>query len=39
VTAAGTFSNAGTLHFKSPDAGDWVLVIDSAEAKLRTPGT
>jgi hypothetical protein len=39
VTAAGAFASSGTRQFKSPDAGDWVLVIDSAEAKLRTPGT
>jgi hypothetical protein len=39
VTAAGTFPSAGLRQFRSLDASDWVLVIDSAEAKLRTPGT
>jgi hypothetical protein len=39
VRAAGTFPNSGTRRFRSPDPGDWVLVIDSAEARLRTPGT
>lgn len=39
VRAAGTFANVGTRRFKSPDAGDWLLVIDSAAARLRAPGT
>lgn len=39
VTAIGTFANTGTKNFTSPDSNDWVLVIDSAAANLRTPGT
>ncbi|WOH68050.1 DUF4038 domain-containing protein [Bradyrhizobium sp. BWA-3-5] len=39
VRAAGTFANLGTRRFKSPDAGDWLLVIDSAAARLPAPGT
>ncbi|NOJ47697.1 apiosidase-like domain-containing protein [Bradyrhizobium archetypum] len=39
VTAGGDFANSGMRSFKSPDTGDWVLVIDSAEARFRAPGT
>jgi hypothetical protein len=39
VTELGNFTNSGTRDFKSPDSNDWVLVIDSAAANLRTPGT
>jgi hypothetical protein len=39
VTAIGNFANSGTRNFTSPDSSDWVLVIDSAAANLRTPGT
>jgi hypothetical protein len=39
VTAIGRFANSGKRDFTSPDSNDWVLVIDSAIANLRTPGT
>jgi hypothetical protein len=39
VTAIGNFANSGTHKFTSPDSSDWVLVIDSAAANLRAPGT
>ncbi|WP_291845999.1 DUF4038 domain-containing protein [Bradyrhizobium sp.] len=39
VAAAGNFPNSGIRSFTSPGSGDWVLIIDSAEAKLRTPAT
>lgn len=39
VTNIGTFANTGTRNFISPDSNDWVLVIDSNAANLRTPGT
>jgi hypothetical protein len=39
VTAIGGFANSGRRNFTSPDSNDWVLVIDSAAANLRTPGT
>jgi len=39
VTAIGNIANTGTHNFTSPDSNDWVLVIDSAAAAFRTPGT
>jgi len=39
VIAIGDFVNNGTRDFTSPDSDDWVLVMDSAGAKLRAPGT
>jgi hypothetical protein len=39
VTVIGNIANTGTHNFTSPDSNDWVLVIDSAAANLRTPGT
>lgn len=39
VTNIGTFANSSTRNFTSPDSNDWVLVIDSTAANLRTPGT
>jgi hypothetical protein len=39
VTTIGNFANSGTRDFTSPDFSDWVLVIDSAAASLRAPGT
>jgi hypothetical protein len=39
VTAIGSFTNSGELSFTSPDSNDWVLVIDSAVAGLKPPGT
>lgn len=39
VTNIGNFANSGTKTFTSPDSNDWVLVIDSAAAALRSPGT
>jgi hypothetical protein len=39
VTNIGTIANTGTHNFTSPDSNDWVLVIDSHAANLRTPGT
>lgn len=39
VTNIGTFANSSTRNFTSPDSNDWVLVIDSNAAALRTPGT
>lgn len=39
VTNIGSFANTGTKNFTSPDSNDWVLVIDSASAGFRTPGT
>lgn len=39
VTNIGTFANSSTKNFTSPDSNDWVLVIDSNAANLRTPGT
>lgn len=44
VTNIGTFANTGTKNFAPPGnnslgAPDWVLVIDSHVANLRTPGT
>jgi hypothetical protein len=35
----GRFSNSGVHTFTSPDANDWVLVLDLANAKLSKPGT
>lgn len=39
VTNIGTFANSSTRNFTSPDSNDWVLVIDSNAAGMRTPGT
>jgi hypothetical protein len=39
VTTIGNLANTGTHNFTSPDSNDWVLVIDSASAGFRTPGT
>jgi Protein of unknown function (DUF4038)/Putative collagen-binding domain of a collagenase len=39
VTAIGNIANTGTHNFTSPDSNDWALVIDSAAAGFRTPGT
>lgn len=39
VTAIGNIGTGSTHNFTSPDSNDWVLVIDSAAANLRTPGT
>jgi hypothetical protein len=39
VTAIGNIANSGTHNFTSLDSNDRVLVIDSAAANLRTPGT
>jgi hypothetical protein len=39
VTAIGNFTNSGKRSFTSPDSNDWVLVIDSAAADLKSPGT
>lgn len=44
VTNIGTFANSGSKNFTTPGnnnlgAADWVLVIDSHAAGLRTPGT
>lgn len=39
VTNIGNLANSGTHNFTSPDSNDWVLVIDSAAAALRTPGS
>ncbi len=38
VTSIGNVANAGLRSFTSPDADDWVLVIDSAGAGLIAPG-
>jgi hypothetical protein len=38
VTMIGSFANSGTRDFTSPDASDWVLIIDSsAAAALKSP--
>jgi hypothetical protein len=34
----GDFTASGTREFTPPDPNDWVLVIDSLSANLRTPG-
>lgn len=39
VTAIGPVGTTGTHNFTSPDSNDWALVIDSAAAGFRTPGT
>lgn len=35
----GTFATRGNRRFTPPDANDWVLVIDSAQANLPAPGS
>jgi hypothetical protein len=35
----GSFAAIGTRRFTSPDANDWVLVIDSLAANLAAPGS
>jgi len=35
----GTYSTTSTINFISPDAKDWVLVIDSLAANLSAPAT
>jgi hypothetical protein len=35
----GAYANSGTQIFTPPDSGDWVLVIDDANAGLAAPGT
>jgi hypothetical protein len=37
VIAIGNFTNSGKRSFMSPDSTDWILVIDSAVAKLKPP--
>jgi hypothetical protein len=37
--AIGNFVNSGERNFTSPDSNDWVLVIDSAAAQFRAPGS
>jgi hypothetical protein len=39
VIEIGNLATSGTHDFTSPDSNDWVLVIDSAKAALRAPGT
>ena len=39
ATLIGTFSTNGIRQFPSPDANDWVLVIDGLEANLAAPGS
>ncbi len=34
----GAYANSGTQIFTPPDSGDWVLVIDDANASLAAPG-
>jgi hypothetical protein len=34
----GTYSSSGARTFAPPDANDWVLVIDDAQARLAPPG-
>jgi hypothetical protein len=39
TTLIGSFPNSGTQNFTPPDANDWVLVIDDANANLPAPGS
>ena len=39
VSGIGNLTNYGSHNFTPPDSNDWVLVINSAEAQLRAPGT
>jgi hypothetical protein len=39
ATLIGTFSSFGTKTLTPPDASDWVLVIDDADANLPAPGS
>jgi Protein of unknown function (DUF4038)/Putative collagen-binding domain of a collagenase len=39
VITIGNLANSSSRIFAPPDSNDWVLVIDSAAANLRTPGT
>jgi hypothetical protein len=38
TTLIGTYANTGSRDFTPPDSGDWVLVIDAADANLAAPG-
>ena len=39
TTLIGGFATSGTQNFTPPDANDWVLVIDDANANLPAPGS
>jgi hypothetical protein len=39
VIEIGNLATTGPHDFTSPDSNDWLLVIDSADAGLRAPGT
>jgi len=39
TTYLGTFPNSGTHSFTPPDANDWVLILDDANANLPAPGS
>lgn len=38
ATLINTYSTSGTTTFTSPDASDWVLVVDNASLNLPAPG-